>query len=228
MPRFLLLLPVAPILALMVVAEAGATLCASGAADVEAAEPNEVETVCEAADAAAEVLRSCGVTSRKAVRFVVAEQIPDHYPAHILALYDPAAKRITVPTFAASVGIVGPRGQFGVPITPALYRGLLSHEFAHAVVDQIADGRLQRLAHEYIAYATQFAVMEPALREEILAGYPHQSPIILKELNELYYALSPDNFAIKVYLHFTTPENGCGFIQNLLQEREELPSLLQK
>lgn len=102
-----------------------------------------------------------------------------------------------------------------------LYRSLLVHEFAHALVDQNA--AIGRADHEYIAYVTQFASMESGLRDRITAKYPHPAPIDDRELNTSYFYLSPPDFAVKAFSHFNMPDKGCEFMQELIQGSRILP-----
>jgi hypothetical protein len=62
---------------------------------------------------------------------------------------------------------------FGVPIDRTLYRSLVSHEVAHVVAGfnfKILTPSIQ--AKEYIAYITQFSIMEPVQRERVLSQFP--------------------------------------------------------
>jgi hypothetical protein len=112
-----------------------------------------------------------------------------------------------------------------MPITLPLYRSLIVHELAHAVIAQVGDEAvLGRVEHEYLAYATQFAVMESSLRSLILAGHPVTQPVRQAELSEVYFGLSPARFAVKAYLHFIAPGNGCGFAHQLIEGTRKLPS----
>jgi len=61
---------------------------------------------------------------------------------------------------------------FGIPIDAGLYRNLVSHEVAHVVAAcnfKIPAPSVQ--AKEYIAYVTQLATMEPALRKQIMSNF---------------------------------------------------------
>lgn len=80
----------------------------------------------------------------------------------------------------------------------------LRHEVIHAAVVQLLASRkpdLPREWHEFIAYAVQFELMEPAVRERILTRYASVVPVsALTEINRFTYGLAdPDTFAVLAY-----------------------------
>ena len=97
---------------------------------------------------------------------------------------------------------------------------VLRHELVHLAVWQILGreaGRLPREWHEFIAYAVQFDLMEPALLKEVLAGHPDVRAFeALPEVNEFTYGMDPEVFAVAAYLMYR--ERGGGtFVRQLLR-----------
>lgn len=80
----------------------------------------------------------------------------------------------------------------------------IRHEVAHAAVVQILATRtmdLPREWHEFIAYAVQFELMEPAVRGRILERYSDVVPVpVLTQINPFTHGLAdPDTFAVLVF-----------------------------
>jgi hypothetical protein len=106
---------------------------------------------------------------------------------------------------------------FGVPIKRALYRSLVSHEVAHLVAGynfKIPKPSIQ--AKEYIAYITQFATMEPVLRERVLARFPLEGFEGDWQMKSTIYMLDCMSFGVRAYRHFLKPANGRDYLHKIL------------
>jgi len=80
----------------------------------------------------------------------------------------------------------------------------LRHELVHAAVVQIISARklnLQPEWHEFIAYAIQFELMAPTLRDRIVDRYTHVEPVrTLTEINPFTYGMAdPAGFAVMAF-----------------------------
>ena len=212
----------------LVVAPAHSASCGAGSVEVEADDDDAVALVCDAVQEVLMLLQTCGVFQRRPLRVDIVQQIQQDNELHYLGFYDHRAERVVVLEFDRCIAKIGSGSRFGVPMTRALYRSLLIHEIAHAIVDQNQSAsRLDRAAHEYTAYAIQFSIMDEALRKQIQTSFPYVAPIEDSELSELYLDLSPPDFAIKAYLHFGMPVNGCDYLRGLLRGERTLPSGLE-
>ena len=111
-------------------------------------------------------------------------------------------------------------GAWGLASSPAVTASFLRHEFVHLVVHRILGGeqaRLRREWHEFIAYAVQLALMEPAAREGVLAVYPDALAVEhLTEINEFTYGTNPERFAVVAYRTYLA-RGGAGFVEQLLR-----------
>lgn len=147
----------------------------------------------------------------------------------MLAYFDARAIEVVVPSFETARSMTRGEGFLGQPMSRGLYRGLVAHEVAHAVIEPALRDheRINPAPHEYVAYATLFATLPPDLRNQILHVFPHRSPVMIDELSALYLALSPADFAVKAHLHFEMPEHGCRFIEGLLSGVVRLPTGLE-
>ncbi len=102
----------------------------------------------------------------------------------------------------------------------AHYRGTIAHEVAHAVVQHNRHvSSLSNAAQEYLAHATQLAVLPDRRRGQIirLAGVgPWETDDVI---SDIYMALAPQCFAVKSYLHLTESKNSRRFLQILLASK---------
>ena len=219
-----------PIVAVLVAlayltAPAHAASCASGLVEVEADDAGTVGLVCKAVDEVLTFLGNCGMQLQRPFAVEIIEELPQDKTPHYLGYYDHEAKRVVVLDFDLCSASDRSGGSFQLPMSLGLYRSLLIHEITHAVIAQHWSGLgRRRVGHEYAAYAIQLATMGERLRSRILARFPHDVPVDDVELSELYLDLSPSDFAVKAYLHFGMPVNGCGYLRRLLRGEQTLPT----
>jgi len=106
---------------------------------------------------------------------------------------------------------------FGVPIDRALYRSLVSHEVAHVVADfnfKIRRPSIQ--AKEYIAYITQFSIMEPVLRERVMAHFLYEAFEGDWKMGTTIYMFDCMGFGVRAYRHFIKLANGRDYLHAIL------------
>ncbi|MCU0775267.1 MAG: hypothetical protein MUC74_12445, partial [Ideonella sp.] len=107
---------------------------------------------------------------------------------------------------------------FGVPVTERLWRSVVAHEVAHALVGCHLQGRsLPGAAHEYVAYVTMFATLDDATRESALAAMPGSGFAHDAEINDFRYALDPMSFGVEAYRHWLRQPDGIGFLRSLIR-----------
>jgi len=113
-----------------------------------------------------------------------------------------------------------------LPLAPDLlvdavvHRGLVAHEVGHHIA--AANFKVARptiVAHEYIAYVTMFAALEPAARERLLARFPGEGFESAREIGLTVYLLDPNRFGAQAYRHFQRPGNGASFVEQVLSGR---------
>ena len=81
-----------------------------------------------------------------------------------------------------------------------MYRSLVTHEVAHAVAScnfAIPEPPIQ--AQEYVAYVAMFSMMNPNLRERVLAENPGAGFDSQLEMNEIVYLFDPMRFGVEAY-----------------------------
>jgi hypothetical protein len=102
-----------------------------------------------------------------------------------------------------------------------LAASFLRHELVHMALWQIlrdaAPMRLRREWHEFIAYAVQFALMSPQLRDQVLASDPDALAFEqLDGVNEFIAGMVPERFAISAYRTYVE-RDGARFVAQLLR-----------
>ncbi len=106
---------------------------------------------------------------------------------------------------------------FGLPMTTALYRSIIVHEVAHAIVaSHFTIDRPDVTAHEYLAYAAQIDSLPSALRERILKESAPSTREASAQFNLFVLGMNPDRFATLAWRHWHQPENGSAFVQQVL------------
>ncbi len=146
--------------------------------------------------------------------FVHAEEKPSF---RVLGQYDTDEDVILVTSIAGQRKMAAEKPIFGIPYDDALFRSVVAHEVAHAIVeDNFELIKPSRMAHEYIAYIVQLATLPRHLRYQIFDH--HQVPAFDSEweINPMVYGFDPDVFAVKSYLHYRRPAVGTAFLQSLL------------
>ena len=117
---------------------------------------------------------------------------------------------------------------WGVGADGALRPSFLHHELVHLAVHLILaqqSRHLPRHWHEFIAYAVQFELMSPALRDQILAANPEAEAFgNLLAVNEFTYGGAPEAFAISAYKTYVARGRGT-FVRQVLTFEIELPQI---
>ena len=106
---------------------------------------------------------------------------------------------------------------FNVPIEPAMYRSVVTHEVAHAISDYnflVSDPTIQ--AKEYVAYVAMFVTMNENLRKRILHANPGSGFDSELKINTTIYLCDPMHFGVEAYRHYLIKENGDEFLLKAL------------
>lgn len=180
----------------------------------------DANTACEAAKSAKQFLRELGLVQERSLRIEIIERPNDEIPMRAYGCYNFRSKILSVLSYGDCVQVSLERLPYGLTLTREMYKSFIVHEVGHAVVEENnLGGTVSRLAHECVAYITQFGAMQYNLRKKILDRFEHLSISSLTELSMLTYLLSPDVFAVKCYKHFLSQSDKKGFMNSLLAGR---------
>jgi hypothetical protein len=182
----------------------------------------ERERVCAASADAVSFLQAAGLVYRDGLTIAPLPAVDrEERSEHVIGCYDPARNEIRILRYDASI-VASHRypPAFGMPMTPALWQGFISHETAHAVAERhFAAGVRRPTASEYIAGVVQLATLPPDPRDAILARYGNAAFSGTGDITMLLYDIDPAVFAVMAYRHYTAlGERGPAFIARLLNE----------
>jgi hypothetical protein len=112
------------------------------------------------------------------------------------------------------------RRPWGLEWDPSVVASILQHELVHMAATTIMGDDHIRIGgawHELIAYAVQFELMEPAMRDRILSAHDSVAPFDSPwAINQVIYGMDPDAFGLRAYLH-ARERGGMTFIQEILE-----------
>ena len=101
----------------------------------------------------------------------------------------------------------------------ALEHSFLRHELVHVAVWHFLGASAKSLPREwdeFIAYAVQLELMEPRLRDKVLASFSSVRAFdSATEVNEFLYGMDPEAFAVAAYRTYRQG-GGIRFISELL------------
>ena len=190
--------------------------CPAIEVEVTAESPEDRALVCEGAIRAQAFFRMHGIAMKQPIRIRLHRSAIENYAFHI-GVYDASQRRIDLLTSAAAKRLCLLQSPFGLPMDAPLYISFVVHEVAHAIADQNFRVRpSSQVAHEYIAYAAQLAMLPAAQRSEILQRYTVAAFDSIDDMSLTYQALNPSAFGVKVFRHYQSlPDQGV-FIRDLL------------
>jgi len=117
------------------------------------------------------------------------------------------------------------RRPWGMAWDRPIVASILQHELIHmATIAVLAEqhARLGKAWHEFVAYAIQFELMAPAMRDRILSDHHTVAPFETPwAVNEMTYAADPDIFGLRSFL-FARQRGGMAFIKEIFEHRVEI------
>ena len=185
---------------------------------VEASSPAEATTVCRSAAEAIRFLAQYRLHPKRAVRVQIVEReiVSDGYDA--FGSYDSRNDLVELMSYRAILDHVELPEMYGEPFDAVHYAGAVSHEVTHAVMQHnLLTKPVSPAPQEYLAHATQLAVLPAARRDRIIrtVGVGPWEPG--DAISDIYMAFDQGKFAVKSYLHLTSLQNPEEFIRILLQ-----------
>ena len=197
------------------VARAVELICADGFLSVAASTPEAARFACGTAiDGKAEIV-ACGLEQRRPIRIELVDRL-EHPAAECLAAYNCADEVIQVTDPAAIDGLLGPDSPYRRLPVDGVFRAILTHELAHALLSQSAEGRdIAFVDHEYVAAALELESLEPEWRAALIEAAPVALPATTGLISPLIYALAPRSFATNAWEFFHAEPDGCARIREI-------------
>jgi len=177
----------------------------------------QVALICRAAVGAITFLVGFGIRQHKPITIEIIDHQVLAGGTDVYGSYDRINNRLEV----MSLNAIQHKGNalkiFDEPLDKVEYAGVVAHEVTHAVVQQnMTRVPISPAAQEYLAYATQLAVLPKERRQRIINRIqvdPWQSGDMI---SDAYMAIEPSRFAVKSYLHLTGMKNPSPFVKILL------------
>lgn len=190
--------------------------CEGGMFAVEPAGHGLSARVCQIVLDARDQLAQCGLVQTQAVTVQIVEGYaqPD---IKCLASLDCAQGVIRVADPKSYAGLLEEGDPYALLPADVLLQALLTHELAHALVEQTADGRKVAIVdQEYIAAAMELEFLDEPWRTTLVEASPPPDPPALGLIDFWIYGLEPRQFATNAWRHFSLPENGCPLVGRIV------------
>jgi len=187
---------------------------------VNADDPESIVEICLATKKALAFLAGYNLVQKRTIRFEIIDTPIDSSGYKAYGSYDSRSDRIRLMSYPAIItGLENPQ-MYDEPFDHEHYRGAISHEVVHAVMQHnLTEKPISIGPQEYLAHATQLAVMPADRREALLKKLdvvPWESGDVI---SDVYMAIEPGKFAAKSYLHLTRMKDPLPFVQVLLNTK---------
>ena len=189
--------------------------CGSRWISVYSEEPENNELVCQGFRQGRQFMEALGYHPKKPINLFVVKKFPEKLgvaEADVHGCVDMDTLDIYMTPFRLFSQLSPDKTLMDVGPGKELYISYVAHEVNHPIAAQnYADTskKLPKVQAEYIAYASQLATMDEALRQEVLKRFrdknwdPFEGP---SDITLDYHDMNPNGFAVKSYLYFQTPE----------------------
>jgi len=178
------------------------------------------EQICSAAEQAINFLAQYQLRPKRPIVIDLADQKIDNHGYPSYGRYEGDVDRIELMSYAAIMALPEPPLMYGEPFDPVHYSGVIAHEVAHAVVEHnLLRKKFSAAPSEYLAHATQLAVMPEERRQRVIGAMkvtPWQGG---DSITNIYMAMNPGKFAVKSYLHLVSMPHPDRFVKLLLDAR---------
>ncbi|WP_347310269.1 DUF6639 family protein [Defluviimonas sp. SAOS-178_SWC] len=198
--------------------------CADAVFTVSADSGEVAAAACDALVSARASLAECGIEPTRPISVSIVDA-PSHPQFGVcLGYFDARNDCIEVADpkgYAALLPESDARRDLPVDV---VFRGLIAHELAHALVAHNADqARIAPAGHEFIASVFEMTAYGEEAREALLAADPVRPKGSRDMVNPGIYALAPRVFANNAWQLFQGAEDGCAMIRDILGGQVSLP-----
>jgi hypothetical protein len=178
------------------------------------------EEVCGAAQQAISFLQNFDLAPKRAINFQITDEKIDSHGYSAYGSYDSRSDCIQLMSYAAILASSENPQMYGEPFDKVHYRGAIAHEVTHAVVQHnLKTKPLSTGPQEYLAHATQLAVLPEARRAAVIRAMDIGAWESGDAISDIYMAIEPGKFAVKSYKHLTGLLEPLSFVQVLLNAK---------
>lgn len=199
-------------------------LCPDSLVSVAAPSEAAAVMVCSQAARARAFLARCGIVGRHQLDVRVGRDLLDPTGWRRSGDFDPTTRRVRLLPLADYARIVKPRFGAAPVLARTLHASVAAHEIAHGIFhEHTRHLDLPDTAHEYVAYAVQLSTL-PDEVQKALAGHNEIKPVgNLFIFSYFLLRADPERFALHAWRHFNQPENGCAFLDRLVEGKVHFP-----
>ena len=200
-------------------AAAGEVACDDGSFSVDAEAPEDAHLACRIAGDAKSVIEACGLIQTRPIRIELVAELAHGFDA-CLGAWDcrEGVIRVVAPDRLAGTGTLEP--PYSLLPTEVLFRALIAHELAHALLSQSAVGVDPAFVdHEYVAAVMELETMAPEWREVYVAAAPVGLPPKPGLISGTIYRFAPRQFAVNAWQFFRAEPDGCARIRDIAAGR---------
>jgi len=184
---------------------------------VKTDDPAVLAEICGAAGKAIAFLDRYDLRPTKPITVEIVEEKIDNEGYIAYGRYESAVDGIQLMSYQAIFAMAEKPLMYGEPFDRVHYAGVVAHEIAHAVVyPYTIRKKASQVPQEYLAHATQLAVLPEERRNAIIRAMDVGPWEGGDEISQIYMAISPGKFAVKSYLHLTTAADPDVWVQILL------------
>jgi hypothetical protein len=176
--------------------------CRGVNATVSAEDRSDGPRACRAIEAAGSLLRECGLETAHQYTITLVPEIT-HQSTACLGRYTCETRSIEVVAPDHLEAAIEPGNILGALDAGTLFEGLVVHEWAHAMLDEVTGDRELSVAdHEYVAYAMQLSAMPAEQRAIWLDAHPTAAPSDPRGINGLVALMDPVAFGARSWRYF--------------------------
>ncbi|MBS9719020.1 hypothetical protein J4E70_18970 [Pseudohalocynthiibacter aestuariivivens] len=190
-------------------------ICQDDQLSVLSPTPEFVELACHFAIEAKTRLLECGLHQPNPIEIFLVERI-EHDIGDCLATYDCTDEiiRVKQPESIADALVEG--SPYSVLPTTVIFQALVSHEMAHALLEQSSRGTdLAFVDHEYVAAVMELDIIDPEWRQALIDAAPVRLPPKPGLISALIYGFEPRKFATNAWQYFNAEVDGCERIRQI-------------
>jgi hypothetical protein len=190
-------------------------MCADANLSVEDGTPEAAELACRLAADAKAVIEACGLIQTRPIRIELVAAL-DHGSAACLGASDCEARVIRVVAPDRLAGTVALEPPYSLFPTEVLFRAIIAHELAHALLSQAGEGvDLAFADQEYVAAVMELETMAPEWREVYIAAAPVGLPPKPGLISPMIYGFAPRKFAVNAWQFFRAEPDGCARVREI-------------
>jgi len=189
--------------------------------DVTATAPRAdlFDLICEAAIDQAARLSACGIFPARPIKVTAVPKI-EGLPANCVGAFHCDRDEILIVSPETLASRDAPDFIYQGLKPEAAFVSILRHELTHALLEHTTeDHPINSAAHEYIAFAFQIEAMTDDERAIFLETNGRRPAKSLETFNMFIYGLVPGRFASAAWVHYSAPDNGCGFVRDVIAGR---------